>query len=307
MSPDFADGQPMTRTANRRMLRVEEKRSKGESTMTWNRILITLDGSELAERAIAAALKIAAPGTKLHLLSVVETATEGATVPPMPIVSPANGGFATEYLAQNSPYPHAISARRDYLALVRDSLHEQGYEVTTEVQSGEVVHCINAVAASFDLLVMATHGRTGVGRMLFGSVTDTVLHHLPCPMLIVPAHGAPERIEAFEDKSKGYRCILVSLDGTPESEAILPLVETILAVKAATVVLMKTEPYVQFNTLKIGSDEYALINANAEMEARHYLEMIGDRLKAFGATPIVEVNFNNPQREIEVLSRTRPT
>jgi nucleotide-binding universal stress UspA family protein len=122
-------------------------------------------------------------------------------------------------------------------------------------------------------------------------------------MLIVPAHGAPERIEAFEDKSKGYRCILVSLDGTPESEAILPLVETILAVKAATVVLMKTEPYVQFNTLKIGSDEYALINANAEMEARHYLEMIGDRLKAFGATPIVEVNFNNPQREIEVLSR----
>lgn len=262
--------------------------------MTYNRILITLDGSELAERAIGAVLKVASPGAKLHLLSVVEM----ISAVPMPFVSAVNGDFATQIMAaEQQPYTQAIETRREYLGSVRSSLAEHGFEVTTEVHAGELVHIIESAAAGFDLLVMATHGRSGISRLLFGSVTDAVLRNIPCPMLIVPAQSPA--------KNGNYNCILVTLDGTPESEAILPQVEKLLeAHPAKNVVLMKVEPHVQFDTLKIGSDEYAMINTVAENEARHYLETIGNKWqKAYGVTPLIEVNFNNPKNEIGVLSR----
>ena len=45
-----------------------------------------------------------------------------------------------------------------------------------------------AKANDIDLIVMATHGRSGIGRMLLGSVTEKVLRHSPCPVLAVPVH-----------------------------------------------------------------------------------------------------------------------
>lgn len=262
--------------------------------MGYEKVLITVDGSELSERALVAATKVVPRGAKLHLLSVVESVTPI----PMPFVSPGNGDFATQMMAaEQDAYPEAMQARREYLAAWRSNLTEQGYEVTTEASAGEVVHVIAGAAVHYDLLIMATHGRTGLNRVVFGSVTEAILHRLPCPMLIVPGQGESDTTQ------RDYQCILVCLDGTPESEAILPQVEKVLAAHPAKVILMKVEPYVQFSPMKFGTDEYLTLSVNAEMEARQYLDQVGARLKVLGATPIVEVNFNKPENEIGVLSK----
>jgi nucleotide-binding universal stress UspA family protein len=259
--------------------------------MEFNKVLITLDGSDAAARALDAALLIVKPGAKLHLFSVIES------IPPiaMPFVSPGNGDFATEVMAaENTAQAEARKFRQEYLDGVRSRLAEQGYTVTTEVVGGEVIQAITTVAPNYDLLVMATHGRSGLGRVIFGSVTEAVLHQMPCPMLIAPI--SMEHKVAFER-------ILVCLDGTPEAETILPQVEKVLAAHPAKVILMKVEPYVEFAALKISTDEYLALNVTAEMEARQYLEQIGKRLEALGAETVVEVNFNKPEQEIGTLSK----
>jgi len=260
--------------------------------MGFNKVLITLDGSAFAERAIPAALKVIKPGAQIHLLSIIESATQT----PMPFVSAANGYFATEMVAaERAVYPEELRLRREYLAGLRAQLTDKGYEVTTEATGGEVVHAITNVAVGYDLLMMATHGRTGLGRFIFGSVTEAVLHHLPCPILIVPSTTVVPEMN--------NDCILVCLDGTQESEAILPQVEKVLTVHPAKVILMKVEPYAQFSALKFSTDEYLTLSVNTEIEARQYLEQVGERLRKSGATPVIEVNFNQPEQEIGVLTK----
>jgi nucleotide-binding universal stress UspA family protein len=65
---------------------------------------------------------------------------------------------------------------------------KEGEPVTEILQTAEATHC--------DLIVMGTHGRTGVGRLLMGSVAESVLRRAPCPVLTAKAppvaHAAPE-------------------------------------------------------------------------------------------------------------------
>ncbi len=79
-------------------------------------------------------------------------------------------------------------ASRQYLKEMKGSLRQQGYNV--EVRSVEGVpladHIIDeAHALDADTIVMSTHGRTGVGRLLFGSVAENVLRQSDLPVLLV--------------------------------------------------------------------------------------------------------------------------
>ena len=160
--------------------------------MGYQRILVTLDGSKLAEMALEHAVHVAAPGAQIHILSVMaedrvsEIAALASAIgqsvsansEQWPRLRPAND-------------PRAVHAREDYLRQVSDWLEAIGMEVTIEVRPGNIVDTIVSVARDgFEIVIMATHGRTGLNRVALGSVTEGVLHRSPCPVLIIPAGAA---------------------------------------------------------------------------------------------------------------------
>jgi nucleotide-binding universal stress UspA family protein len=112
-----------------------------------------------------------------------------------------------------------------------------------------------------------------------------------------------------------FQCILVSLDGSRASEAVLPVVEQILKASPTQVVLLRVGPHIDLDSAahemepevehasELPGEEYDLLNTATEIELRQYLEAIGQRLEKLGATTIVEVSFNKPVDEILFFAR----
>jgi nucleotide-binding universal stress UspA family protein len=89
-------------------------------------------------------------------------------------------------------------------------------EVTTAIALGVPAHAICAYARGVDadLIVMGTHGRTGVSRAVLGSVAEAVVRHARCPVMTIPAmEAAPARVETPPPAAEGpcVRARLASL------------------------------------------------------------------------------------------------
>jgi nucleotide-binding universal stress UspA family protein len=80
------------------------------------------------------------------------------------------------------------------MRLCLESLEKEGLTATGEVLIGGPSHVIieQAAAISADLLVMGTHGRTGITHLLIGSVAERVIRHAPCPVFVVRERRAAE-------------------------------------------------------------------------------------------------------------------
>ncbi len=142
----------------------------------YKRILCTLDGSELAEQAIphAEAICRAFQG-ELILLRVVE--------PPIMPLLPEFAGAELNIL------PELHKQAREYIDRWVQELAAQGCRVTGEVEEGLPAATITEYAREhdIDLIVMATHGRSGLSRWAFGSVADRVLRSAGRPVLLIRA------------------------------------------------------------------------------------------------------------------------
>ena len=144
--------------------------------MKLDKILVPLDGSMLAEAALSTALDLAGKdGATLGLLR----AAEASTLPGIDAVR-----------AQIT----AIREAEEYLAAVAKRLADKGIgRVETHVWYGPAAAAIVEAAAAqkADLIVMCTHGRSGLGRLVLGSVTESVLRGTTVPILVVRADHAP--------------------------------------------------------------------------------------------------------------------
>ncbi len=142
-----------------------------------SRLLVALDGSEFAERALSAAqATLDGSGLELHLLRVVETTKwYGTTV------------MEIDYAALSTYIEVEQEAAEAYLDAQAKALEAAGHTVTWEIQSGSVADHITAAAKEFDagMIVMSTHGRSGLGRILMGSVAERVIHDADRPVLLV--------------------------------------------------------------------------------------------------------------------------
>jgi nucleotide-binding universal stress UspA family protein len=151
--------------------------------MGFQNILLPLDGSELGQYAIEAAIQAAAPHATVHILSVV---TERPEVVFSGYLTYAAGGTSETIRSPQEVIADIVRARKEYLDDIRAPLERAGLQVKTTVEMGEAVSSIiEAIDEKIDLIVMATHGRTGLNRLLLGSVAEGVLHQSTCPVLLV--------------------------------------------------------------------------------------------------------------------------
>lgn len=196
-------------------------------------ILVPLDGSIAAETALVPAMQIArSTAAELLLLRALEM-----NYIAMPMVA---GGY--EWTLPVAELENGRREIADYLAGVR-RLHDcAACHVRALVMEGDAASCVVDTAAdeACDLIVMSTHGHTGVRRVLFGSVTERVLHAAPCPVLITRAKDPIRRI-------------LITLDGSVLGESVLaPALEIARAVEAR-VILMRVNEVIPLNPLDMAA------------------------------------------------------
>ena len=144
-------------------------------------ILVPLDGSELAESSLRYAKQIVAPGGRVTLLSVVDVPeAQYYTLYEVPMVTQPE---SYEKLVHN-----VKDSARQYLNAIVDNLFYDQISADTITEMGDPASVIvdQAQKLSVDAVVMSTHGRTGLSRWLFGSVTQKVLEAMPCPVFVVP-------------------------------------------------------------------------------------------------------------------------
>ena len=159
-------------------------------TESLNRILVPIDFSAHSEKAIRYATTLANKfGARLSLLHVVED----------PFVT---GAWQAEVFVPNIPelLNDLVKAAKAQLAERKKDLAAHGFVIETAVVTGRPATAIveQASTGRFDLIVMGTHGRTGLAHAFLGSVAERVVQKAPCPVLTVrgtaPAAAKAESI-----------------------------------------------------------------------------------------------------------------
>lgn len=166
-------------------------------------ILVSLDGSPESEAVLPVIKKIlsTAPAKIILLRVAPEVNYVNATREYTTNFAPELQGVASDVDSIYASKEKELSA---YLKNVAGQLEAAGAEsITLEYSFNEPVsEILNCVARyNVELIAMATHGRTGLNRLVHGSVTESVLHHAPCPMLIVRT-GTTESVPDGEQTMK---------------------------------------------------------------------------------------------------------
>jgi nucleotide-binding universal stress UspA family protein len=151
------------------------------------RVLVGVDGSDLARRAALHSLDLLGPGHEVTLLQVVRPVT-----PVLPMAE-------TAVMSGTAVNDEALAASNE--ALVRDA-EVAVAELVREVGGGAVGRVLNGDAGmelcrvagdeDFDLIVVGSHGAGFLKRVLLGSVSHHVLHHATCPVLVVRYAEGPD-------------------------------------------------------------------------------------------------------------------
>jgi len=179
------------------------------------RIVVPLDGSELADRIITQLRRLlVAQDVEVVLLTVVEA-----------------------YLDEGSLERRKQDAL-DHLAGLRDALVEEGATATIAVLEGDPVERIaeHAERSSALLVVMSTHGRSGLTRFVRGSVAEGLLRRCMVPVLVANPRAVDVHTAGGELR---FKRLLVPLDGSDVALEVLPLVEEVATRFEAEVLLLE--------------------------------------------------------------------
>lgn len=212
-------------------------------TETYRRIVVTTDGSEESECAFAAVL---------------------------PILKADAPEVAVLYVLEGSDASFQPPAR---VAKACRALRSNGVAAHLELREGNPAREIARLANRSDLVVMATHGRSGLRRLVLGSVTEEVLRRIDVPLLVTRP-GVPAR---------SWDRILVALDGSPRGEQILKdVVPLARRFKSAVTLIQTAMPPVTM--AGVGDIPGVYIAENP----RAYLEQLRARLAAEGVEAAID-------------------
>ncbi|MGZ3630530.1 MAG: universal stress protein [Ktedonobacteraceae bacterium] len=237
----------------------------------FGRILVPLDGSPGAERAIPAAARIARAFSSSMILLVV-------------IRSPISSG------KYSVPEEYSKADIDKELAKATAYLHRIVQSVELDIITTEVPTLVGAVAPMIlsatqslhaDLLVLCTHGHTGFKRWSLGSVAEKVIRHAPIPVLVLP--------ERWSEPATAYQQavhVLVALDGSSLSEAVLEPAASLTAGLARAASQQGTLQLIRVVDIPSGYGKFrstvdsfydAQMRAEAKPEYEQYLETVAKR------------------------------
>lgn len=231
-------------------------------------IMAPLDGSALAERALLPAESLArAMGATLHLVRVVEPllATATATWSVAPVYVPAD--LYAEVIKTEE------EAAASYLSAVRERLAAAGIQVRAERLEGNISATLLDYerAAAIDLVVMCSHGRSGLARFALGSVADRLVRHGAAPLLLARAFGEPVNLQRA----------IVPLDGSDRAEAALVLLQRFQPELMSDVTLLRV-----------------IDSAEEGPEAERYLAEVAARVRQGGIVCHTQVEQGDPAQTI---------
>jgi nucleotide-binding universal stress UspA family protein len=149
------------------------------------RILTPLDGSTRAEKALLLAQELAAEWqASIWLVQAVPDALMRYREPMIP---PGVGPYGPPDLSP--PYPDTMNAAQGYLARVANRLPG---EIHAEVFTGPPVYTLTALVDEWSItdVVMTSHGRTALAQFFLGGIAYELVHHLRCPVIVVPVTAA---------------------------------------------------------------------------------------------------------------------
>ena len=247
----------------------------------YERILVPLDGSQLAEVALPYAEELAGRlGSEVTLLSVSESdETESyheALTYILEMVEPTKQG-----VERNLAKLVAKEVKVDSRTLV-------GHPAEEIVDYAD--------KADIGLIVMATHGQSGIRRWALGSVADKVVRATKRPVALIRAKGARPDVREKGILNKA----LIPLDGSKESEAAIPYIEELASKLKAEVVL-----------LQVLTPDYAAAISVEQLEqlkslrtsAKDYIEKVAAQLKQKGIVAKAEYREVVPGAEAEEIIR----
>ncbi len=259
----------------------------------YTRLLIPLDGSKTAEAVLPYGRALAGMGKiSVELLGVVDI-----------------GVLATQVFHDSARYFETIIAEslrnsEQYLKRIAKTFPGHRVKCTVETGKAEEVIIENARPEA-TLTAMATHGRSGINRLLLGSVAEKVLRGSTNPLLLIRAGD-----EAKSDGEAGLKSVIVALDGSELAEKVLSsVVELATALKLEVLLLRAYQ--IPINTYAGMEDYYPVnyeeIRTALREEAQSYLESKVRELKRKG---IEKVSFAIPEGsgadEIVALGRRTP-
>jgi nucleotide-binding universal stress UspA family protein len=258
----------------------------------YTRLLIPMDGSKTAEavlpygRALARSLEI-----PVELLGVVDTSVLDNRV--------FGGSEDSEAIIAAS-----IRSSEGYLKRIAKTFPAD--KVSCTVESGQPEDVIIEKAGSdATLTAMATHGRSGINRLLMGSVAEKVLRSATNPLILIRASE-----EADSEGLAAVKSVVVPLDGSELAETDLsPVVQLANALKLEVILLRAYE--VPMNTYAGMEDSYPVdyerIIGALKDEAKIYLESKVGELKRNGIEKVsFAISEGSGASEIVALGRRTP-
>ncbi len=254
----------------------------------YTRMLIPLDGSKLAEQALPYARFLA------RALSIPVQLLQAADPEALALLTdPDHSRYADTIWADK------VRIGKDYLEGIARSFRGAPVQCAVEKGVAEDVIIDRAAADKNTLIVMATHGRSGIQRWLLGSVADKVLHGSSNHMLLVRASE-----EGKTDGEAVVKAVVVPLDGSALAEQALPYVEEMAKKIALKVIFLRAYAL----SPALTGDEYGtymeeLMN-QMESEAREYLTTKATEAKQKGLSDVASVvKFGYGAEEIISLAR----
>lgn len=254
-------------------------------------ILVPLDGSSVSEQVLPIVTMLARGlGSRVALLRVLETDALPTTLDP------------DQQLKLDQLVAQAQERSLEYLQSLQARLQGDGVEATTDVLPGSPAEAIVFLAHSLgaDLIAMCTHGRSGLERLIWGSVAEKVLQTADCGLLLVRGQEGSE----LRGAQATPRRVLLPLDGSEIAERAMPVAQMIAGAFQAPLVLMRVIPTTDL--LLAGWDADGVVAADlfesmAE-EATGYIEHSAAELRRGGLQVETQIVHGDPARELGALA-----
>jgi nucleotide-binding universal stress UspA family protein len=263
-------------------------------------ILVPLDGSPLAEAVLPDALELArSTSSSLTLLNVVPT---------VKLIEPVVGAvnYGEEFW---DTYEHKPDSARSYLARVAAHIAQNGFEVQTRVLEGDPAPAILSYASAnpqVSFIAMATHGRSGLDRLVFGSVAETVMRSAPVPVLMYRSRlNGKQAVSSVAVQDRTYRRLLVPLDGSRLAEEALDEAKKLALATDASIILLSIASGADLDDLTNDTFvplRFADVKDQQVQELSLYLAEIARRLREEGYKTKTRVTIGDPAEQIIAIS-----